>query len=221
MRGNSLTNTSSPDGTRPPIGDGQSSTGGMDQYSLFIDTSTGAGPLAIIPFIGTASATTLSGTCGLPVGTPYTNLFVDLYEADPDPTHPPQGKRWIASFQDNSAADSNPGVGAFTFSTASLGLTSGMNVTIAVTYTSDTQPTIASVSRTGNQSTVTINNPGNGTYGIQKSASASPTSWAFIAAAPYGTATFTDNNNPRSVYRAQSPTATGQTSPFSDVYTIP
>jgi hypothetical protein len=221
MRGNSLTNTSSPDGTRPPIGDGQSSTGGMDQYSLFIDTSTGAGPLAIIPFIGTASTTTLSGTCGLPVGTPYTNLFVDLYEADPDPTHPPQGKRWIASFQDNSAADSNPAVGAFTFSTAGLGLTSGMNVTIAVTYTSDTQPTIASVSRTGNQSTVTINNPGNGTYGIQKSASASPTSWAFIAAAPYGIATFTDNNNPRSVYRAQSPTATGQTSPFSDVYTIP
>ena len=199
-----------------PTGDG------VDQYIQFIDATTGVGTMAFIPVVGAGTtATSLSGTCGLPVGAPYTNLVVDLYEADPDPTHPPQGKRWIASFMDNSAADSNPAVGAFTFSTAGLGLTSGMKVTIAVTYTSDTQPKFASISRAGGQSTVKISNPGNGTYGIQKSASVSPTSWASAVAAAYGTATFTDSNNPMSIYRAQGPTATGQTSPFSDVYTIP
>jgi hypothetical protein len=222
MRGNSLTNTVTPGGTRPPIGDGQSSSEGVDQYIQFIDATTGTGTMAFIPVVGAGTtASSLSGTCGSPLGAPYTNLFVDIYEADPDPTHPPQGKRWIASFQDNSAADSDPAVGAFTFSTAGLGLTSGMKVTIAVTYTSDAQPTIASFSRAGTQSTVKISNPGNGTYGIQKSASVSSASWAFAAAAAYGTATFTDSNNPGSIYRAQSPTATGQTSPFSDVYTIP
>ena len=96
-----------------------------------------------------------------------------------------------------------------------------MKVTIAATYTSDTPPEFASVSRSGAQSTVKITNPGNGTYGIQKSASVSSASWASAAAAAYGTATFTDSNNPGSIYRAQSPTATGQTSPFSDVYTVP
>jgi len=222
MRGNSLINTTTTGDTRPPIGDGQSASDGVNQYIQFIDATTGVGTLAFIPVVGAATtAASLSGTCGLPIAAPFTNLVVDLYEADPDPTHLPQGKRWIASFKDNSAADSNPAVGAFTFSTAGLGLTSGMKVTIAVTYTSDTQPTFASVTRTNNLSTVKISNPGNGTYGIQKSASVSSASWAFGVAAAYGTATFADTNNPVSIYRAQSPTATGQTSPFSDVYTIP
>ncbi|MCX6926346.1 MAG: hypothetical protein NT154_24535, partial [Verrucomicrobia bacterium] len=218
MRGNSLTNCTTQGSTRPPIGDGQPE--GIDVYSQFIDVSTG--DLAIIPVIaGGTTTASLMGTCGPPLGAPYTNLVVDLYEADPDTTHPPQGKKWIASFVDNSAADADPAVGAFTFSTAGLPVTSGMKVTITVTYTRDTPPMIASVSRTGTQSTIKISNAGSGTYGIQKSASTSPASWSTVMGAVGGTATFTDTNSPKSFYRAHGPTATGQTSPFSDVYTIP
>ena len=147
--------------------------------------------------------------------------MVDLYEADPNVNNQPQGKRWIASFVDNSAADSNPAVGAFKFNTAGLGLTSGMKVTITVTYSSDTRPTIASVSRAGTQSTVKISNPGAGTYGIQKSSGASSASWSSAGATVGGTATFTDTGSPTSFYRATGPSATGQTVPFSEVYTIP
>ena len=50
--------------------------------SEFIDISGGA--QNIIPVIGAATATSLSGTCGLPLGAPYTNLVVDLYLADPN-----------------------------------------------------------------------------------------------------------------------------------------
>jgi hypothetical protein len=216
MRGNSMTNCTSKVGTRPSLGDGN--TEGFNTYAAFMDLTT----LPSIPVIGgTTTASSLSGTCAPPLGAPYTNLVVDLYEADPNTADVPQGKRWIASFTDNSAADSNPAVGAFTLSTAGLGLTSGMKITIAVTYTSDTRPTIAAVSRAGSQSTVTIRNPGAATYGIQKSATLSPSAFSFAAGAPAGTATFTDANNPVSLYRATGPTATGQTSPFSDVFTIP
>jgi hypothetical protein len=215
MRGNSMTNCTSEGASRPPIGDGN--TEGYNTYINFIDPSS-----SIIPAIGgTTTAASLSGNCGLPLYAPYTNLVVDLYEADPNAADQPQGKRWIAAFADNSAADSNPAVGAFTFSTAGLGLTSGMKVTIAVTYSSDTRPTIASVSRTGTQSTVKISNPGAGVYGIQKSSVLSPASWSSAGATVGGTATFIDANSPASLYRASGPTASGQTMPFSEVYTIP
>ena len=208
MRGNSISGSQSQYGGRPPLGDG--SPEGLDVYQQFIDLSVGA----VIPVIsGTSTATSLSGTCGVPLSAPYTNMVVDLYEADANATQP-QGKRWIASFADNSAA------GAFTFSTAGLGLTSGMKVTLTVTYNSDTRPKIASVSRNGSQSTVKISNPGNGTFGIQKSTAVNSASWSTVMGAVGGTANFSDAS-PMSFYRAQAPTATGQTSPFSDVYTIP
>ncbi len=224
MRGNSLTNSADASGgfspaNRPPIGDGQTLADGLNLYTNFIDAS--GGTLNIIPVIGAATTTSLSGTCGLPLRAPYTNLVVDVYLADPDPTHPPQGLTWKGSFTDNSTADSNPAVGAFTFDITSLGLAHGAKVTMTVSYVSKTQPTIASVSRSGSQSTVKINNPGTATYGIQKSATVGPTSWASAGAAIGGTATFTDSSSPKSFYRAQGPTASGQTSPFSDVYTVP
>jgi hypothetical protein len=229
MRGNSLTNTfdtsgSSSPANRPPVGDGQTSSDGMDLYTNFIDVSIGAGGIpAIIPVIGpTTTTTSLSGVCGKPLAAPYTNLVVDLYQADPNPADPPQGIKWLGSFTDNSAADSNSAVGAFTFDTTSLSIAHGTKVTITVTYVSETRPTIASVARAGSQTTVKISNPGSTTFGIQKSAAVSPTSWSSTgAAAVGGTATFTDSGNPKSFYRAQGPTALGQTSPFSNVFSVP
>jgi len=143
-------------------------------------------------------------------------LIVDLYKADG--TSVPCGKQWIGSFTDNSAADSNPAVGAFTFNTSGLGLTSGTKVTVTVTYSKDTQPTISSITRNGHQTTLTINGSGD-TYGIQQSSGVGGP-YTFIAAALNGSNTFTDTSA-NSFYRVTGPSATGQTSPFSEVYTIP
>ena len=215
-RRNSMSNCVSPASTQGPLGDGQTCSDGLNTYSNFIDTSSGANPAVIIPVIGGGTTTTtLAGTCGLPLSAPYTRLVVDLYKADP--TSIPCGQQWLASFTDNSPADSNPAVGAFSFSTAGLGLTSGTKVTITVTYSKDTQPTIGPLTRAGNQTTISVAGAG-GTYGILESSTlAGP--YSFIAAT-MGTATFTDNNT-TSFYRATAPTASGQTSPFSNVYTIP
>ena len=223
MRGNTLLNTTSASGTRPPLGDGQSTADGQNVYGGFIDISSST--FDIIPVIGlSTTTTTLAGTCGKPLaGSPFTRLIVDLYEADPTPSVEPQGKTWLGAYTDNSPADGNPAVGAFSFNTAGLGLTSGKKVTITVTYSKDTNPTISSVSRVGNQTTINVTG-GTGpgpvvTYGIYKSSTVTGP-YVFAAAAVGGSVTFTDNNSP-SFYRATGPSATGQTSPFSDVFTIP
>jgi hypothetical protein len=226
MRGNSLQNTTSQLGSRPPIGDGQAVGDGLNVYDDFIDISGAGGTLDIIPVIGAGTVTTtLTGTCGKPAsGSPYTRLIVDLYEADTTSGAEPQGKKWLATYTDNSAIDANPTVGAFNFSTAGLGLVSGTKVTIAVTYSRDTQPTISLVSRSGNQTTLSVTGgtgPGPEViYSIQTSSSVLGP-YVYTAAVLGGVVTFTDNNNPNSFYRATGPAATGQTSPFSDVYTIP
>jgi len=230
MRGNSLSNcwaqVNAGPQTSPPFGNGQSGAeSGANTYAQFIDTTGAGGTLDFIPvIIAGTTANSLSGTCGKPISAawvnPYTNLVVDIYEADTTIPTAPQGKKWIASFTDNSAADSNPAVGAFTFNTTGLGL-AGKQIVIAVSYLRYTQATIASVARSGSQSTVTLNNIDLGNYGILKSAALSPASFSPAAIALGGTATFTDSNNPISVYRAQTPTASGQTSPFSAAFTIP
>ena len=96
-------------------------------------------------------------------------------------------------------------------------------MTITVTYSKDTQPTISSISRAGNQTTLNVTGgtgPGSAaTYGIQKSATVTGP-YAYATADAGGLVTFPDNNKPTSFYRATGPAATGQTSPFSDVYTI-
>ena len=196
---------------------------GQNTYAGFIDITGAGGSLDIIPVIATATTSTLTGTCGKPVGAPYTRLIVDIYEADATPGAEPQGKKWLGGFTDNSAADSNPAVGAFTFSLAGLGIANGTKVTIAVTYSKDTQPTIGLSTRTGNQTTLNVTG-GTGpgpliTYGIQKSSSVNGP-YVLAVVSTGGSATFTDNN-PASFYRAAGPAATGQTSPFSDVFTIP
>jgi hypothetical protein len=220
MRRNSLGGCASSGNGAPPMGNGN--TEGQNIYAGFIDISGGAAN--IIPAIGpTTTTTSLQGVCGHAVaGSPYTNLVVDLYEAaDPAVNPNPQGKRWIATFTDNSAADSNPAVGAFTFNTTGLGITSAMKLTLTVTYASYTRPTIASVARSGSQSTVTISNPSLGNNGVQKSTSLSPTSFSGAGAAAGSTVSFTDTSNPTSFYRAAAPTGMGQTSPFSAVFTVP
>jgi hypothetical protein len=217
MRGNSITNSTSVSGSSAPLGDGQTTADGLDQYSEFIDVSGGAS--VINPVITAATTTSLSGTCGLPLHAPYTNLVVDIYQADPVSSIP-QGLHWLGTFTDNSPADSNAAVGAFTFNTTGLGITSGTKLTIAVTYTSTVRPTITSVSKAGNQSTVAVSNFGQVKFALQESAAASPTSWSTLFTSYGGTSTFTDNQNPTSFYRTQS-IAGGQTSPFSVVFSVP
>jgi hypothetical protein len=218
MRRNSLQACKSNGGTTPPIGEGTGE--GANVYGNYIDLTNSV--VVVTPVIGAANTTSLSGTCGNPTEGPYSRLVVDIYEAaDTSVVSFPQGKRWIASFTDNSAADSNAAVGAFTFNTTGLGITAGMNLTIAVTYSRDIQPTIASVARAGSTTTLTVTDaaaqgPGY-VCGIDKSSAVSPTSWASAGTAVSGTATFTDSSNPASFYRAQGPTSTGQTSPFSAI----
>ncbi len=227
MRGNTLLNTTSSSGTTPPIGDGQSPSDGQYVYEGFIDDSSST--FVLIPVIGnTTTTTTLAGTCGNPKAlSAYTRLIVDLYEADTTTGAVPQGKKWLAAYTDNSTADGNAAVGAFSFNIASLGLTSGKQVTITVTYSKDANPTISSVSRVGNQTTLTItggNGPGPGTtFGVWKASSVTgpyTLAAAAVGGSTGGSVTFTDNNS-TSFYRVTGPSATGQTSPFSSPYTIP
>ena len=211
---------------RPPFGSGVDSTSGDFIYKQFMNTNAD-GSFTPIPVISVASATSLSGTCAKPItgwGRPveYTRLIVDLYEADTAGIVP-QGKKWLGAFEDNSPLDSNPAVGAFTLNTTGLGITSGKKLTISVTYSRDPQPTINSISRSGTQTTLSISGGIEVAtpivYGVKK-ASAVAGPYAFAAAAVSGAATFTDTN-PQSFYRATGPAGTGQTSPTSNVYTVP
>jgi hypothetical protein len=213
MRGNSLVNTMSFSGTTPPLGNGSDAFDGQNWYSSFMN------PLSIVPAIDTNStATTLMGTCGSPVGAPFTNVIVDLYVSDPlgDAAGIPQGKTWLAAFVDNPVAAA---AGTFSFDISSLGL-SGTNVTLTVTYSSDTQPTIGAVQRAGNQTTLIVTGGTGPIYGIKQS-SVVTGPYTYIAAQTDGSTTFTDDAAPASFYVAQGASATGQTSPFATSFLIP
>jgi len=221
VRGNSFVNTITPDGSRPPIGDGQSSADGQDIYGNFINFNGGTGSIQIIPVIDTNSTTKafLVGSCGMPTAAPYTRLVVDLYEADTTPTVPPQGSKWLASFTDNSPADLDTNVASFKFALPTGLVASGKKVTIAVTYSKDTRPILGPVHRAGNQTTLSVPNPNGSVFGILQASSVKG-SYSLIAAQSGASVTFVDNATP-SFYRASGPSATGQTSPFSDLFTIP
>jgi hypothetical protein len=220
-RGNSLVNTATPSGSTPPIGDGQTAGfGDSDIYPNFIDITGGSGSLEIIPVIAGGTTTSfLVGTCGKPAGAPYTNLVVDLYEADTTTNTLPQGKKWLASFTDNSPADLDTNVGSFKFALPTGLVASGKMVTLTVTYSRDIQPTIAQVHRAGNQTTLSVTNSTGTVFGIlQSSAVTGP--YTNTAAQSGSSVTFTDSA-PHSFYRASGGLATGQTSPFSALFTIP
>lgn len=222
MRGNSLLNCTSFGYGTPPLGDGNPEHANI--YAGFVDTTIADYEANIIPVIGPATmAGTLVGKCGLPVGPPYTNIVIDVYEADTTDGAPPQGKKWLGSFADNSPADLDPAVGTFKFDTTALGIASGKQVTITATYTKDTNPVIGIAGRTGTQTQLRVTGgTGQGpviTYGVQKAlAAAGP--YSYVAAAVGGLATFTDAAA-ISFYRATGPSATGETTPFSLPFTIP
>jgi hypothetical protein len=219
MRGNYLTNTITPTGNRPPIGDGQTPVDGTDTYAQFIDIS--GSTMDIIPVIGAGTTTTsLTGTCGKRRAS-YVRVVVDLYEADTTPGAPPQGRKWLGKFAENSAADSNPAEGAFTFDTTAVGIAHGTAVTITATYIPD-GPTITSVGRSGGNTTLTISG-GAPPYDIL-GASTVTGPYPMVATAPGNTATFAAPASMsfyKVVYHPQITSGSGQTSPFSDVFTIP
>jgi hypothetical protein len=221
MRGNSFVNIATPDLSRPPIGDGQSSADGLDTYTNFIDVSGVNGTLDIIPVIGAGTTTTsLTGTCGKRAAR-FMRVVLDLYQADTTPGVPPQGKKWLGSFAENSAADSNPAEGAFTFNIASLGIAHGTAVTLTATYVID-GPTISSVSHNGGNTTLTISG-GAPPYDILGATTVTGP-YSNVATAPGNTVTFADPHGMsfyQVVWHPQITSGSGQTSPFSDVYTMP
>jgi hypothetical protein len=219
VRGNSMVNCfSATPSTQPSIGDGQAAADGLNVYAKFIDIS--GSTMDIIPVIGAGTTTTsLTGTCGKRLAK-YMRVVVDLYEADTTPAAPPQEKKWLGRFMENSAADSNPAEGAFAFNTTALGIAHGTAVTIAATYIIDL--TITSVSRSGGNTTLTISG-GTPPYDIL-GASVVTGPYSLVATAPGTTVTFAAPANMsyyQAVYHPQISSGSGQTSPFSDVFTIP
>jgi len=219
MRGNSLTNTATPSFSRPPIGDGQAE--GQQVYAQFIDITGAGGSMDITPVIGAGTTTsTLTGACGQRTSR-YIRVVLDLYEADTTPGVPPQGKKWRGTFAENSTADSNPAEGAFSFNIASLGIAHGTQVTITATYIVDSL-TISSASRSGGNTTLKISGgaPPYDVYG----ATAVDGNYTLVSTSASSTATFAA---PASmsfyyvVYHPQITSGSGQTSPFSDLFTIP
>ena len=219
VRGNSFVDSVTPSSSRPPIGDGQTSANGLDTYRNFIDVS--GGTLAIIPVIGANTTTTsLIGTCGKRASRTM-RVVLDLYEADTTAGAPPQGMKWLGKFAENAATDSNPAEGAFNFNIASLGIAHGTQVTITATYIID-PPTITSVRRGGGNTTLTITG-GTPPYDIYGSATADG-SYAFVTTTASNTATFADlagRSFYQALYHPQITSGSGQTSPFSDVFTMP
>jgi hypothetical protein len=213
MRGNSLVNTMSTSGTTPPLGNGSDPSDGQDWYDNFINITN------VTPVINTNStATTLMGTCGTAIGAPFTNLIADLYLSDPlgDAAGIPQGKTWLAAFALSPAAAA---AGTFSFDISSLGL-SGKSVTLTVTYISNSPPSIGAISRTGDQTTLTVTGGTGPIYGIKQSSIVTGP-YTYIAAQTGGSTTFTDDAATASFYVAQGASASGQTSPFATSFLIP
>lgn len=188
---------------------------GFNLYNKFIDTSSSA----ITPVISSVTTASLSGTCGLPLPG-VAAIAVDVYEADPegDTLGVPQGRTFRGSFLDNSAADSNPAVGAFTFDISGLGLTSGTKVTITANYLKEgAAPAISSISRSGNNTTLSVGG-GMPPYLVWRASSITGP-WSLVATTMGPTITLSDSAA-TSFYRV-SGAASGQTSPFSASVAIP
>jgi hypothetical protein len=207
LRGNSLVNN-----TALPMDE----TLGLSTYDKFIDTTA---PNPITPVITAVTTASLTGSCGIPLPG-VAQVVVDVYEADPegDLATVPQGKVYRGSLTDNSAADSNPAVGAFTFDIASLGLSSGTKITITANYIrTAAAPTIASVARNGSNTTLTISG-GAPNYFVER-ASAVTGPWTSVTMTTGTSITFADAAT-TSFYRVRG-AGFGQTSPFATSVTVP
>jgi hypothetical protein len=210
LRGNSLINN-----TALPMEE----TAGLNTYNKFIDVAA-ANP--ITPVITTATTTVLTGSCGIPLPG-VASVVLDIYVADPqgDLAGIPQGRTYLGSLTDNSTADSNPAVGAFSFNTTSLGLASGTKITLTANYLkSSAPPTIGSIARSGGNTTLTFIG-GAAPYSVVRSSTVngSFTDFTTAAASP---AVFADPAS-SSFYRVGSVSAGGggQTSPFATSVTVP
>ncbi|MBM3835367.1 MAG: hypothetical protein FJ403_19245 [Verrucomicrobia bacterium] len=132
-----------------PVNPGTTLDGGdfLTKYMAKALASTANG---VVPVISTNSTTTkLIGTA--PVGnTDFPTLMIDIYTADPeglvngkvvnDPTLPNgwvQGQKFLGTYTDGSADDSNPKAGEFEFNLASLGIAPGTKITVSAIYSKD------------------------------------------------------------------------------------
>ena len=113
-------------------------------YASFLEPTN---PLVIQPVI-TEADEYLAGTAPIPVAT-FSATIIDLYEADPEgitngmtldvpelPNGFVQGRKYIASFVDNSDADLDPAPGAFRFGISGSPI-DGKNVTIMANYSEE------------------------------------------------------------------------------------
>jgi hypothetical protein len=174
--------------------------------------------------ITAATTASLTGSCGLPLPG-VASIVVDVYISDPEgelQTFPaPQGKTYLGSFTDNSAADSNPAVGAFTFNIASLGISSGTKLTLTANYLKASgAPALMSLARAGGNTTLTFSG-GTGPYDILRASNVGGPYASFTTAAG-SPAVFADAAA-MSFYRVgyQGGVAGGQTSPFALSATVP
>lgn len=159
----------------------------MASWSNYIAFPTGSSTEAgtTIPTLSASTLTTLNGSCGVSTNG-YTNLIVDVYLPDPEGqangaqfgyevfgasvAGTPggwgfvQGKTYLGSYLDNGPYDSNPAVGEFSLNIASLGLTSGTKVTVAVTYSTFALPVLAPAVVSGGNVTLSWTGDNGGPY---------------------------------------------------------
>lgn len=208
LRGNSFVNCF------PMIDDSMAYT----TLTKFIDETS---PYPFKPAITAATTSSLSGTCGVPLPS-IAQVVIDVYESDPegDLAGRPQGKKFLGSFVDNSPADSDATVGAFTFNISSLGVQSGTALTITASYLKDAKlPTVTSITRSGSTTTINFTDV-SAPHSIVRSTTANG-SYTEIAQAAASPAVFVDNAA-TSFYRVGAPSSVGggQTTAFADSFTI-
>jgi hypothetical protein len=201
MRKNSLVNC-----VNPPIDESQ-----LTYFNKFMDASVTAKP--VISAASTVS--TLVGTCSSNKP-PYNRILIDLYISDPegDAAGDPQGKHYLATYEDNSGADSNPVVGAFSFNISTLGLAAGTNVTLTANYRAAEQPTISAISVSGTDATLTITG-GLPTYDIQRAADVGGPYSTISLAKLAGNAIVPTGGGSQAFFRLRGTSSVEQTSPFA------
>lgn len=194
----------------------------MASWSNYVAYPTGSPtePGTTIPTLTASTLTTLNGSCGISTNG-YTNLIVDVYLPDPEgqangaqfgyevfgaPAGGTpggwgfvQGKTYLGSYLDNGPYDSNPAVGAFALNIASLGLTSGTKVTVAVTYSTFARPVLAAPVLSGGNVTLSWSGDNGGPYTTTATTAGGPSSGFGVQSAsningPW-TTTFAANNS--------------------------
>jgi len=127
----------------------------LGKLGLFLVASLVLGLLAVPKLLYMTNGV-LVGTFGLPSGIDYTTAYLDLYTVDADalastnnwPLPITHSAQWLATFQDNDAADLDPAPGAFAVRVSSFNLPQQTYVAVAATYAKADGPTEAGASVT-------------------------------------------------------------------------